>query len=133
MGKWWNQAATIDRLTREVEFAVRQKDEIEGLLNREESRSALLEKALITERQAKDKVLLRYADQVSKQVGLPQHFVDDAKPKVEDKPDAELESRVRDAAIVQREQDINSGLDPYPVEWYENQIRSQGLDAIILN
>ncbi len=120
------RASEIDRLQREVDFTRRQKEEIEGLLEREESRNALLESALKAEQKAHNMALRRYADQMSKQVGLNQHFVADATPKQPDKPlqlSADEEERVSWMAKVQRDEDVDAGLSPRPIEFYENIIR----------
>jgi hypothetical protein len=120
------RASEIDRLQREVDFTRRQKEEIEGLLEREESRNALLESALKTEQKAHNMALRRYADQMSKQVGLNQHFVADATPKEADKPlqlSPDEEERVTWMAKVQRDEDVDAGLSPRPIEFYENIIR----------
>ncbi len=133
--KWWSQAKHIDLLQREVKFANDQKAEIEGLLNREETRNALLETALKEEQKAHNMALRRYADQMSKQVGLGQHFVADATPKPESKPlilSAHEEEEVRWAAKAQQDSDIEKGYDPQPIEFYENAIR-EDRDKFILD
>ncbi len=132
--KWFNQAARIDALDRELDFARRQKDEIEKLLVRSETRERLLETSLTAEQKAHNLALRRYADQVSKQVGLPQHFVADAKPKPEEMPDPDVEARIMLYAQKQMEADIDqSGEAPWTLEQYAAEIRKQGVDNIILN
>lgn len=53
-----------------------------------------LEKEVRSERNKKDKILLRYADQVSRQNKLPEHFVSDAKPP--EPPPIEVPSMLED-------------------------------------
>jgi len=125
----FKKASEITRLNQEIDFIIRQKNEIEGLLNREESRNALLEKSLKSERTAKDKILLRYADQVSRQVKLPEHFVSDAAPKVEVKPEVlntEQEQKLNWLANEQRDWDIaEKGEENVPpLEVYINAIKA---------
>ena len=73
----FDKADTIGHLEVQVSMLMDRLSHAEGKLD-------LTEKALVSERRAKDKIVLRYADQVSKQAGLHQHFVNDA---VESKPD----------------------------------------------
>ena len=131
--KWWNQAKQIANLERDLAFAEREKVLAERELSRVEQRATLLETALDSERKAHNLVLRRYADQVSKQVGLPQHFVADSKPKPEEVPDPDVEARIMTLAKMQRDADIDNGEDPWPLEDYANEIRKQGIENVILN
>ena len=73
----FDKADTIGHLEVQVSMLMDRLSHTEGKLD-------LTEKALVSERRAKDKIVLRYADQVSKQAGLHQHFVNDAvEPKDE--------------------------------------------------
>jgi len=133
--KWFNQAARIDTLEREVDFAHRKTTEIERMLDKSEARCDLLEKALTAEQKEHNKALRRYADQISKQVGLPQKFVEDVKPKPEEMPDPDLEARIMNMAQMQMdaEADANFGVAPWTLDQYANEIRKQGIENIILN
>lgn len=124
--KWFNQAAQLDTLGRDLDFEQRKSSELEKLLIREEDKNALLEKEIKRVNTAKDKIVLRYADQVSKQVGLPQHFVSDVIEKpVKDKPEIDLakEAQITWLAEENRQADIDRGIEPQPIEWYEDILR----------
>jgi len=121
--KWFNQASQIDTLNRDLEFERKAKEQIEGLLEREETRNELLESAVKSERAKKDKVLLRHADMMSQKSGLTPAFVKDAESKKEPdnliEYDDEMERRITAAAKLQ--QDIDP--EPQSLEFYEESIR----------
>ena len=124
--KWFAQAGEIDRLTRELNFAEKKCDEMERLLDREEKRANLLESALLKERGAKDKILLRYADQISRQQKLPQHFIDDAREpekEVVEVPTMMEVEHVKWAAKELREFDLAQGRETPPIEVYEQKVK----------
>lgn len=130
--KWFNQAGQIDKLTRQLEFQEHKCAEIERMLEREEQRNALLESAIKTEQKAHNQALRRYADQISKQVGLPQHFVSDTTPKAEPKPEEPDMEMVRWEALRIREADIDSGAsDVPPLQFYINKLIENPSDIII--
>lgn len=133
--KWFNQAARIDFLEREVDFVSRQKVEIERMLDKAEVERDLYRVALTAEQKEHNKVLRRYADQISKQVGLPQKFVEDIKPKPQEMPDPDVEARIMNMAKMQMdaEADANFGEAPWTLEQYAAEIRKQGVDNVILN
>lgn len=103
--KWWKQAGEIDLLTRQLEFA-------QGRIDRADQECELLKKALRAEQSAHNKALRRYADQISKQIGLPQKFVEDVEPPKEVMTDdvaPERLAELREWAIDMRNQDIDNG------------------------
>lgn len=126
MGFWSNwigQRNEIERLTKELAFETRQRVELSNLLDREEKKNALLESALTKEYSDHKKTLRRVADQASKQLGFPQHFVRDGEesksvipppPDLDDAPDPLILWQ----AQVQRDADIESGITPAPLEHY---------------
>ena len=133
--KWITQAREIDRLTRELEFAIREKGQIESLLEREEVRTTILEKSLTSERNAHNKAVRRVSDIVCKQVGLPQHFVADAKETPEVQPiqySPDEESDIRWMAEEQRQADIDSGYDAAPLDTYIALIREKGVRELLV-
>ena len=131
--RWLDQANQIARQGMEIEFLQREKVYLESECTRQDQRISLLETALAKEQKDHNLALRRYADQVSKQVGLPQHFVADAKPKPEEVPDPDLEARIMTLAKMQRDADIDNGENPWPLEDYANEIRKQGIENVILN
>jgi len=113
------KATEIDRLQGRCDY-------LQSCLDREIWKNQHLDEQIVAERKAKDKFVLRYADQISRQAKLPEHFVDDVTPKEAPKPEpltmAE-EEKVRWAAIELRNADIDSGRDAPPLETYINAIK----------
>lgn len=114
---------TVDFLTRE--------------LDRIEQRHDLLEAALTRESADHKRTLRRVADQASKQLGLPAHFVKDGEdtgtvtstpPDPEESSDEQF---VRWQAKAQRDSDIEAGITPNTIEYYEGIIRSNPNGYII--
>lgn len=111
-------AGEVASLEREAAF-------LQGLLNAEKERVILLESAIVKERAAKDKVLLRHADIMTRQAKLGEHFVNDALPKLEIEPEPltlqEIE-KLEWAAQVSRDADLEIGIDK-PIEMYLEAVR----------
>jgi hypothetical protein len=134
MGKWFNQASTIASLERDVAFLEREKVLAETEKDRMEARLNLAEADLAGERKAHNLALRRYADQISKQAKLPEHFVADVTPKPPEVPDPDVEARILMLAKMQMDADVDMmGEAPWPLENYVNEIRKQGIDNVILN
>ncbi len=114
-------AGEVKSLTREVGF-------LQGLLEAANKRNVLLERTIIDERKAKDKVLLRHADQMSLLAKAGQHFVNDAIPKLEIEPEPltiqQLEA-IDWAAKAMQDADIEAGIEPRPLEQYRNAIEAE--------
>lgn len=84
-----------------------------------DTRIALLEKANTGLINKIERILLRYADNVSAAQKLPQKFTDVANidtPKP--KPPREVSQDLRQLAEMQRQCDIDDGFDPQDIEWY---------------
>ena len=123
--QWWNQAGQIDLLTRQLEFA-------QGRIDRAEIENELLTKALKAEQNAHNKALRRYADQISKQVGLPQHFVNDVTPPKEPQPEFVDISRLTIEAANIRQADIDAGEEEVPdLEFYIEALKNNPSEIII--
>lgn len=137
LSKWFKQAAEIGRLRSELDFASRKTTEIESLLDREEQRTKLLEKAVEKARNSEILTLRRVADAKFKQQGLPQKFVDDVTEKAEAVPEVDEaeEARILELAT---EMQTNDNLDPelaenpYPIDWYIAEVKKDGIDSIII-
>lgn len=114
--KWLARQADLD-------FQTKRADWLDGQIAHLETRLQLTEKALIDERKAKDKFVLRHSDMMSQKAGLVPAFIKDAEPKEPHKPNPEEEDRIHSMAEMQRTADIDEGLEPYPIEWYENKLR----------
>lgn len=112
-----------------------ERDYLETCLNREIARNVLLEKQIVDERKSKDKFMLRYCDQVSVQNKLYATFSKDAEAKEPDKPlelSPDEEAEVRWTAKIQRDADIDAGMNVSPIEEYENAIREKGVRNLII-
>jgi len=135
--KWFAQGNEIAHLRMEVEFLTRERNEYQSLLDREETRTALLESALGKEVADHKRTLRRIADQAAKQLGLPAHYVKDgeeARSVPSTPPDPEESSDeqfVRWQAEAQRNADIEAGITPNTIEFYEAIIRSNPNGFII--
>lgn len=132
--KWWHQAGQIDTLSRDLEFERRKCEELERMLNREEERNALLESAIKTEQKAHNLALRRYADQISKQVGLPQKFVDDVTPRPEPKPEPIDMTWLFAEAQSIRQAELDTAIDPDSVpsiDFYLEALKKNPSDIII--
>lgn len=126
---WLAQRAEIDRLRDQVDF-------LSHHLEREDEQNQLLRSALEKESADHKRTLRRVADQASKQLGLPQHFVRDGEPKVEPPPpeideSQEASEMIRWQAQVQMEADIEAGITPQPLEYYLKVIRENPTKYII--
>ncbi len=132
--KWRNQAAEIERLTRELDFSARQLLFAQQRIDDSDEDIKTLKKELKSERAAKDKFMLRYCDQVSVQNKLYGVFGKDAEPdkKLDNYVSPEEMDRIHNAAVAQREADIADGLDPWEIEHYETIIRDRGLDNLLI-
>lgn len=123
MGKWFNQAAEIDTLRRQLRFAQQENEQVQNLLDREESRNKLLESDLKSERKAHNLALRRVADLVCRQEKLPQPFAKD----IETVPEIELPDEEEDkytwAATEMRNADLASGIN-LPLEQYIERIKA---------
>jgi len=125
-------AGEVKSLTHEVGF-------LQGLLEAADKRNALLEATIIKERAAKDKVLLRHADIMTRQAKLGEHFVNDALPKLEIEPEPltlQQSEAIEWAATQMRDADIEANIEPRPIEMYREAIKNDPnryLPADILN
>lgn len=112
-------AGEVNSLVREVGF-------LQGLLEARDKRIEMLEAVIVSERKAKDKVLLRHADMMSAQAKLGQHFVNDAIPKLEIEPEPLTLQQIEAidwAAKAMRDADIEAGVER-PIEAYIDAIKS---------
>lgn len=112
------KATEIDRLRDE-------RDTARMYLHRADTRIEVLEKQLQTERDKKDKFMLKYCDQISVQHKLYGVFAKDDTPKPE-KPielSPEEEADVQWLAQTQRNADIDLGKDVPDISVYETAIR----------
>jgi hypothetical protein len=120
--KWFNQASQIDTLTRDLDFERRKNGELENLLEREETRNGLLEKAITQARNSEIRTLRQAADVGLRQLKLTPVFVKDAEPKEAEtlfEYDDEMERRITEAAKLQRDIDP----EPQSLEFYEEAVR----------
>ncbi len=134
VSRWVRQASEIIRLRNELTLACKERDLYAGLLQREEERNALLWNDLKAEGRAHNQALRRYADNVSKQANLPQHFVKDsaaAPPPVPEAVDEAQEAQIKWQAEIQMQADIDRGIKPEALEWYIDIIRQDPKRYII--
>lgn len=125
---WFRQREEIRRLEIALEYATQRQDDLAALLNREETRNALLEKSVTKEYADHKLTLRRVADQASKQLGLPQHFVRDGESRPVSPPPPGLEPPSEDAYVLwqaqaQRDADIEAGINPAPLQHYIDIIK----------
>ncbi len=110
-------AGEVASLTREVLS-------LQGQLEHERTRNALLEQQIIAERKKKDSVLLKYCDQVSKLNHLPMVFREKVeRPAQEPEPLSIVEEeRVKYIAEAMRNDDLDRDGDARPIEAYIDAI-----------
>lgn len=120
--KWFAQAGRIATLERENEFLTRQCEFAEDRAIRAEQKVELLEKAVKSERDKRDRFAMTAFDKVTKNTGAFQKsLLEPEKPKPVE-PDPIEESRIEAAAKLQMQADIDSGFDPWPLEEYAKRI-----------
>jgi hypothetical protein len=123
---WFAQREEIRRLKIELSLKSLRVDDLTGLLSREEVRNSLLEAALTKEFSDHKKTLRRVADQASKQLGLPQHFVRDGETASVTPPPPDSgtpDPYVLWQAQAQRAADEEAGINPAPIEHYIEVIK----------
>lgn len=131
MGFWskhFQQAGQIDTLSRELEFEKRKVSELQSLLEREEWRVTALEKEVTKARNSEIRTLRHHADVISKNVKTQSSFAIIAK---EDEPqpppplDEAMEQKIRYAAEMMNQMDIDDNVIPKEIEEYEAIIRQK--------
>lgn len=124
--KYFNQAAQIQTLRRDLEFEQRKNGELVSLLEREEWKNKELEKEVTRSRNSEMRTLRHHADVVSKQAKTQSSFSVIAKEDVLEKPpvvDAEMEKKIQWAVETAMQMDIDEGIEPLPYEQYEANVR----------
>ena len=124
--KHFQQAAQIDKLCRDLEFEQRASGELEKLLTRAETDLAELKLEVKAARRSEIKTLRHHADIVGKGVKVPSSFVAINEEPEPDKPqeiDFETQERIRVAAELNRQMDIDDELEPRPIEYYIETIQ----------
>ena len=126
--KYFQQAAEIDTLRRDLEFEQRKNAELQSLLEKEEWRVEALTKEVKVSRNSEMRTLRHHADVVSKQAKIPASFVNLAKedePKPPPPIDADMEAKIQFAAETARQMDIDDGIEPEDIEEYIATIRQK--------
>ena len=134
--KLFAKMSEIDRLQAELKWESHKRYAEEQRADRAEAKLELTEKALGAERRAKDKIALRYCDQISRQQKLPERFVEDSKPEKEaiQYYDEAYEAQLRAYAIEAKQQaEANGDIEPWPLEKYIEDARGIGLDRLSIN
>lgn len=122
--KWVNQAGQIDSLSRDLDFEQRRCKELESLLEREEFRNKALEKEVLKARNSEIRTLRHHADVISKTVKASSTFTTiNEPPPPPPPPDATMLEKTRWAAEQMRQIDIDDGITPFDVEYYESLIK----------
>lgn len=119
--KWFRQASEITRLTNEVDFLTRRLHFAQGRIDADEQRIEILEKAVKSERDKRDKFVCVAMDKLAGK--STQSFERTLFPKEEPpvKPDVD-NTAVTLAAELNREMDIQAGYDPQPLDFYISAI-----------
>lgn len=133
--KYFNQAAQIDTLSRDLEFEQRKVSELQSLLEREEFRVEALEKEVTRARKSEMTTLKHHADVVSKTAKVQSAFVNLAKeeePKPPPPVDADLEAKIDWAANLARQMDIDDGVEPMDLDSYKAIVRKDPTKYIFL-
>lgn len=111
------------RKAQDLDFQDRRIVILESDLARANLELGLAKKAIDTARNSENKTLRRHADMMSQKAGLTPTFVKDAEPKKGLAPDPDGEERIHSIATIQRQADIDDGLEPEPIEFYVGKLR----------